>query len=376
VINADLPIHSKDRKATWFELFFDLMFVVAVAQMAGSFSHHYDWAGARVFVFGLLIVWWCWLGHTFFATRFDEDAPRQRWLGLAQIMSVAWIAYGASNLSGERAWIFASGVAVFKVLLACAYGTIWRWRGARGLIRIYAAIYLAQAFIWGLSLAMQEPTRWALWATALALDLATPWFVAHQTHRIPPHPEHLPERFGLFTIILLGEGMAATVHALDHGPAPTVSNVLAGLGAALLTFMAWIGYFDRSRAQREREVRDSRSGHDLRLWAYGHLPLYLGLASLAAGTVHAAGQESLSRSSQWIFVIGTTLAMLGLTLLGAASTKREEARAKRAMPHAVVALLFMAIAGGRHIPNPALLFLGSAGAFALQLAIARSSQGT
>ena len=52
---------------------------------------------------------------------------------------------------------------------------------------------------------------------ALVLDLASPWLVARHTAAVPPHPEHLPERFGLFTIILLGEGLAAVVHALDHG---------------------------------------------------------------------------------------------------------------------------------------------------------------
>jgi len=154
VQHANLPAHAEGRKATWFELFFDLVFVVAVAQLAGSFSHHYDWAGAGIFVFGLLVIWWCWLGHTFFATRLDEDSPGQRGLGLVQILAVAWMAYGATDLSGARAWVFASGVAAFKLLLACAYGMGWRWRGARGLIRTYAAIYVVQAALWAGSLAL------------------------------------------------------------------------------------------------------------------------------------------------------------------------------------------------------------------------------
>lgn len=55
--HTGVPAHMDGRKATWFELFFDLVFVVAVAQLAGAFSHHYDWAGAGVFVFGFLVVW-------------------------------------------------------------------------------------------------------------------------------------------------------------------------------------------------------------------------------------------------------------------------------------------------------------------------------
>ncbi|GAB4208936.1 MAG: hypothetical protein Fur0019_15220 [Tibeticola sp.] len=370
--HADFPAYAEGRKATWFELFFDLVFVVAVAQLAGAFSHHYDWAGVGVFVFGLLVVWWCWLGHTFFATRFDEDSPGQRRLGLVQILAVAWMAYGAADLSGERAWVFASGVAAFKILLACAYGLAWRpWRGARGLIRTYAAVYCAQAVLWAGSLMLPMSTRWLLWSVALALDLATPWLVARYTHALPPHPEHLPERFGLFTIILLGEGMASTVHALDHGPALTANALFAALGSTMLTFMIWIGYFDRTRAHREREVKDPRAGRDLRLWAYAHVPLYLGLAALAAGTVHVAGQDMLSCPAQWIFVGGITSVMLGLTLLGAASTANTGHRLRRAAPHALVAALFIAAAGGLHIPNSAVLFLAGAGVFAVQLAVAR-----
>jgi low temperature requirement protein LtrA len=368
--SADLPVHPHGRKATWFELFFDLVFVVAVAQLSGAFSHHYDWAGAAGFTFGFLVMWWCWLGHTFFATRFDEDAPWQRWLGLGQILAVVWIAYGASDLIGSHAWVFSSGVAAFKLLLALAYGLCWRWRGARALIRSYMSIYIVQAVLWASSIGVSPEWRWALWGVAFALDLASPWLVARHTYQVPPHAEHLPERFGLFTIILLGECMAATVHAIDHGPALTASALFAALGAALLTFMVWIGYFDRSRAQREREVANRSAVRDLRLWAYAHVPLYLGLAALAAGTVHAAGQEALSLSAQWIFIGGITSVMLGLTLLGAASTPSPGHRLRRATPHALVATLFIA-AAGLDITNPARLFLAGAGVFALQLAVAR-----
>ena len=191
-VSTDLPIHRHGRKATWFELFFDLVFVVAVAQLSGAFSHHYDGAGAAVFAFGFLAMWWCWLGHTFFATRFDEDTPGQRRLGLAQILAVVWIAYGATDLSGQRAWVFASGIAAFKLLLALAYGFCWRWSGARSLIRSYVSIYIVQTILWASSVFMTSELRWTFWATAFALYLVSPWLVARHTEKVRPHAEHLP----------------------------------------------------------------------------------------------------------------------------------------------------------------------------------------
>ena len=65
-----LPVHAEGRKATWFELLFDLVFVVAVAQLSGAYAHHYNLAGAAQFVVAFLAMWWCWLVHTFHGTRF------------------------------------------------------------------------------------------------------------------------------------------------------------------------------------------------------------------------------------------------------------------------------------------------------------------
>jgi low temperature requirement protein LtrA len=312
---AHLPVQAQGRKATWFELFFDLVFVVAVAQLSGAYAHHYDLGGALVFALAFLAMWWCWLGHTFHATRFDDDSGRRRLTGFLQIMATALIGYGASDPLGERAWAFGGGIAAFKLLLALAYRGERRWQGAAGLIRAYSALYAVQAVLWLAGTSGSDVWRWSAWGLALLLDLVSPFLVARHTAHVPPHPEHLPERFGLFTIILLGEGMASVVHALDHGKTLHLSSGLAaGLGA-LLTFVLWLQYFDRVKGQRERHVADPFGGQRLRLWAYGHVPLYMGVASLAAGTVALAGSDALLPQSVGLYLGGLFTAWLGLFLL-------------------------------------------------------------
>lgn len=315
---TDLPAHAEGRKATWFELFFDLVFVVAVAQLSAAYAHHYDLAGAALFAVSFLAMWWCWLGHTFHGTRFDLDLPRQRAVGFLQIGAVALIGYGVSAPITDRAWAFGGGIAAFKALLAGAYLAERRWAGAAGLIRVYATLYAVQALLW-LAGAWQPGTaRWACWGLALGLDLASPWLVARHTAAVPPHPEHLPERFGLFTIILLGEGMAAVVHALDHGEHLHVSGVVAAVVGAVLSFALWLAYFDRVKGHGERHVADAAAGRRMRLWAYGHVPLYMGIASLAAGTVALATPGALTPLSAAIYLGGLMLVGLGLVLLGRA----------------------------------------------------------
>lgn len=319
--SADLPPHPHGRKATWFELFFDLVFVVAVAQLSGAYAHHFDWAGAAGSALLLLAMWWCWLGHTFHATRFDQQRPDQRALGLLQIVAVTVIAYGVSDAFGARGPAFALGLAAFKGLLAVAYLQERRWRGAHGLIRAYGGLYVLQAALWAASAALPPEPRVALWGLALALDLASPWWVARYTTSVRPHPEHLPERFGLFTIILLGEGVASVVHALDHGAALHGHAVAAALGGVALTFLTWLGYFEVTRAHDERQVEGAAGGRNLRLWAYGHVPIYVGVFSLAAGTVAIAGEAAWRASSLLLYAAGITLIPLGLMLLRVASHK-------------------------------------------------------
>jgi len=315
--HSALPVHTEDRKATWFELFFDLVFVVAVAQLSAAYSHHYNLAGAAQFAATFLAMWWCWLGHTFHGTRFDRDLPRQRAVGFLQIGAVTLIGYGVSAPLTERAWAFGIGIAAFKGLLALAYLGERRWTGAAGLIRVYVSLYTMQALLWLVGVAAPG-LRVACWALALGLDLLSPWLVARHTAAVPPHPEHLPERFGLFTIILLGEGMASVVHALDHGERLHASGAVAAVAGATLSFVLWQAYFDRVKGHGARHVADATAGRRMRLWAYAHVPLYMGIASLAAGTVALATPGALTPVSGAIYIGGLLLAGVGLVVLGRA----------------------------------------------------------
>lgn len=323
--------HAAGRKASWFELFFDLVFVTAVAALTGQFAGQYTLAGAVQFAFLLLILWWLWLGNTFHASRFDQDRPDQWAVGLVQMLAVVFIAYGAGDALGARGWAFAGGVVVFKLLLALAYLREWR-EGLQRLCTLYAAIYMMQAALFAASIMLAADTRLWLWAAALMLDVVSPFVVARETHRAPPHPEHLPERFGLFTIILLGETAAAAVHALDHGTQLHGDTLVVALCGALAGFLFWIGYFRRAAGHGERHVHDARSGVLLRLWAYGHIPLYFGIGALGAGTVFLPHHLDAHGAAPWLYAGGIASGMLGITVIGLARSHGQGARVFRIVP--------------------------------------------
>jgi low temperature requirement protein LtrA len=329
-------VHAPGRRATWFELFFDLVFVAAVAQLSSAFAASYGPTGALRFTFAFLALWWAWLGHTFHASRFDEDRPGQRALGMAAILAVVLIGYGAKDAFAGRSGAFAAGLGVFKALLALAYLRERRRPYARGLVRAYVRVYALQAAIWLVSPAVADDPRLGLWTAALALDFVTPFVVARHTHGVPPHPEHLPERFGLFTIILLGESVAAAIHGLDHASPLRPESIGVVVAAALLSFLLWTGYFERARGIAERRVADESAGRRLRLWAYGHIPLYLGVAGLAAGTVALAGHPDVHGAEPWVFAAAAALAMTGVSTV--AASHGEQARPLvAAWPHYAIA---------------------------------------
>lgn len=337
---AHLPsiAHAEGRKATWFELFFDLVFVTAVAGLSARFGGHYSLSGAAEFAFLFLVLWWLWLGHTFHATRFDEDSSRQRVTGFAQMLAMVMVAYGTGDAFGERYTAFALGIAAFKALLAVSYLFEFKRAELGRLIGLYAAIYIVQSIAWVCSIFVTPEMRLAFWLAAFALDVASPFIVAKETWRAPPHPEHLPERFGLFTIILLGEGVAAAAHGLDHAGHATGEGLIVAAAGTVLAFLFWIGYFHRARGSSERHVADAASGRKLRLWAYGHIPLYLGIAGIAAGTLFMTHHTQPHGIEPWLFSGAAALAMIGLTFVSIA-TGPGGATLGSAMPYLAIAIL-------------------------------------
>ncbi|MFM2277860.1 MAG: hypothetical protein RLZZ444_91 [Pseudomonadota bacterium] len=315
---------EEPKKVSWFELFFDLIFVVAVAGLTSRLAEYYDFNGLLSFAFLFLILWWLWLGNSFNASRFYTDRPDQRLVGFVQIVAVVFIAYGAGDAFGNRAWAFAGGVGAFKILLMINYLREIGRPGLRRLVNLYAALYALQSALWLLSIVVDPSVRVWMWALALGVDVVTPFIVASETHRAPPHPEHLPERFGLFTLIMLGEMVAASVHALDHGTELHLDTLVAALLGVAIGLLYWIGYFRSADAIGERRVRDAASGRRLRLWAYGHIPLYLGIGGSGAGIVYLSHHFELTGPAPWMFAGSIVAAMLGLGLIRRASVREAE----------------------------------------------------
>jgi low temperature requirement protein LtrA len=311
-----LDADQGERHATWLELFFDLVFVISIAEVAHTLEDYRtpaDFLGTA----GLFVaVWWAWVGYTVYADRFDTDDPLHRALVLAGMLAVIAMALSVHDaLHGGSARFALTFVAVRGIVLLLNARARRHAAPARPLLNLFLAAFSTGAALWLLSVFVPEPARYVLWAVALVIELSAPWLGRRHIARAPVHASHLVERFGLFTLIVLGESVVRVAQAAAHVQDWTAATLAAAGGGFLIVADLWWLYFDRLD---EGVVRSVLRGL---VWNYTHLPLLAGLVVVAVGIEYAvldAAGGRLERSTTAALGGGTALYLLSTVVIGLA----------------------------------------------------------
>ena len=169
---------GEHRNATWLEHFYDLVYVVAVSQLAHNLSENVSLTGFLGFVVLFLPIWWSWIGTTLYANRFDSDEIAHRLLMGVQMLAIAALAVNVPHGLGESSHGFALAYAAARTILVIKY----LWAGwhisqisqARGLTTHYARGFAIAASLWLISAFVPMPWRFVIWGIGLAIDFATP----------------------------------------------------------------------------------------------------------------------------------------------------------------------------------------------------------
>lgn len=308
---------EEERRATWLELFYDLVFVAAIAEVAHSLGEHVSLSGYIGYVLLFVPVWWSWVGATFYATRFDTDDLGHRLLTLLQMIAIAVLAVNVHHGLGESSTGFALSYVTVRGILIVQYLVAgYHVAAARGLTNWYATGFGIAAVIWLVSVFVPAPWRFGLWILALIIDFATPLTAGKLVAKVPPSFSHVPERLGLFTIIVLGEAVIAVVRGvaqLEWGVSSAVEAVL-GMGIA---FSLWWIYFDSVDGSPLRSMRDGRMGIGL-IWLYSHLPLAIGIAATGVGVEHVIASEAgipLAAAERSLICFSVALCLIALSVI-------------------------------------------------------------
>lgn len=329
---------QKDRRVTWMELFFDLIFVAAVAQVGAVLNTDYSWPGLLRYAFLFILIWSAWSGNTLYTTRFDTDDLLQHLLTVVQCFIAAVMAANSQDALDSRSSAgFGAAYAGMRLVLVLQYLRARRIPETRVLTTRYAVGFGLAAAFWIISALLPVPARYWLWGTAFVIDFSTPWWVFKHSTRFPPDAAHFPERFGLFTIILLGEFVAAIMRGIESQEYWSVTAASAAFASMAFAFAAMWWYFDGARSSAEHHVRNRREAVLLHLWTYAHLPLFLSIGVAGVGferLISDQGREMLDSSGASILRSAVALLMLTLTILGIPSERKAQRTTLRYLwPH-------------------------------------------
>ena len=297
------PIDEPHRVSSQLELVFDLTFVIAVAAVTAEFAHSIADGHARSGVLPFLqvffAIWWAWMNFTWFASSYDTDDVAYRLLTMVQMGGVLVLAAGVPAAADRSDYL---GVALGYVIMRS--GLVAQWlragieypAGRRTAFRYATGIGVLQlGWIAWLVLSatdvLPSSARGPVFAGLVVLELSVPWW-AERTGTTNWHPHHIAERYGLFTIILLGESVLAASTGLQNALTTSrVTGSLVAISAAslVLLFALWWLYFLEPAGEGLAERREGSYW-----WGYGHYGLFAALAALGSGLEVAVEQTARS----------------------------------------------------------------------------------
>ncbi|MDM0109578.1 low temperature requirement protein A [Variovorax sp. J22R24] len=305
----DLRYFDPHRRATWLELFFDLIFVVAIGDAGEILSEaHEGHIGAHQilrFVLVFLPLWWIWAGHTIYANRFDTDSRQHR---LSTLLIMFLLIVISAQISAGLQEHYALAVACYcgaRLIIAVMYFVSRRKHHDRGgFASTVGTVFAVGAAISLSSVMLKPPWRYLVFYAGIVFDMAALVLLSRRLHVVPAHGAHLVERVGCLTIILLGESVISISAALAD-ITWIRSNVIAAVSGFVMVSAIWWIYYDSFHLLEHRKLA---TGHSI---LYSHFFLFIGLAILASLIRHAILDDLDPGDFRQLAAVGTVLFFLG-----------------------------------------------------------------
>jgi low temperature requirement protein LtrA len=317
--DEDQNIH---RKVSWLELFFDLIFVVVVAELSHYLAKHVSLEGVGSFILLFLPVWWVWIGATYYNERFETEGLENRIFTFLQIIGAAGLAIFVHDGLSKTS----IGFALSYILSRSIITYLWVRGGYHDrrflpTAKRFGTGFIASITCFILSIFVPPPQRFILWGIGLLLDIATPLSAYRQQALLPKFSSSkLPERFGLFLIIVLGESVVAVVQGLAAKSELSFFTAGTGILGMALGFGMWWIYFDFVAR------RPPKHGIGwIYAWNYLHMPLVMSVTATGAGILNtiANEQSTLSDPVRMLISISVGCSLIVIALLE--NTLRREA---------------------------------------------------
>jgi low temperature requirement protein LtrA len=338
-------VRREGERVTPLELFFDLVFVLAITQCTALMSHDQSWSGLAQGLLILCVLWWAWVGYSWLTSVIDPEAGAVRGVMFAAMAALLIVSLCVQEAFGTLALTFALAIGVFRA----AHIALFMLAGAddedlrRSVIGLAVSTAVAVGIL-ALASLFDGLAQGALWALAIFLDMAGPYFFGAEGWKLVPG--HFAERHGLIVIIALGESIVA----IGVG-ASGVLNLGIGAAAVLGVFLAaalWWTYFDvvaLISARRLGEAEEGRVRNELARdsYSYIHLLMVAGIVLMAFGLKVTIGHhaDALHYVPAFALLGGLAIYLLGLV---AFRYRQVHTLNRRRLGMAIVLLLLVPVA--------------------------------
>jgi low temperature requirement protein LtrA len=280
----------EEKRVTFTELFFDLVFVFAVTQVSGLLHHDHSAAGVVQALIVFVPIYWAWVGTTIHANTHDVDNPLDRIGVFSVALASLFMALAVPDAYGDRGLQFGAAYLVLRVLLA---GLVFRGVFRNLPINSFSVGVCVTGPLLVVGGLLDGPARVALWAAAATVDLLVPRLVRSRLARIRFESAHLPERFGLFVIIALGESVVA-VGLVAAPEAMTPARMAAVAVAFVVACGVWWVYFGFAASAVRHALSTAAVQTEVvrSVFAYGHLLFIAGIVAVAVGLAEVAAHPT------------------------------------------------------------------------------------
>jgi low temperature requirement protein LtrA len=341
------------------ELFYDLVVVVLVAQAARHLAGHLTWPGIGEFAVVFTLVWIAWANGSLHHELHGHEDARARSTFLVQILALTAMGAFIPGAGGDRGAAFAVAASVLFAILTVLW--LLAARGDRPEYRLPSRLFVAGtagcAVLLAATALLPASARvpaWGLLEVGYAAGFAV---IITRASQVAAHmvTGALTERFGAFTIIVLGETLTGVVAGLSGQPVSALT-LSVGLVASVVGFGAWWTYFDFAGQRRPRPEPAASLQ-----WMFGHLPLTAAIAAMGAAMaslVEHAHDSRTPAATAWVMGAGAA-AVLGAAMLIAASLRdwRRLGDVYRPLARTCAAVAVACLGVGAARPTPLLFVL-------------------
>jgi len=274
---------ESEKRVDWAELFFDLVFVVAVTRVSTVVEHDHAWSGLLRALIVFVPIYWMWVGTAIQTNLNDVTRPYLRVRVFAVALAGIFMALALPAAYADLGLLFAVAYWAGRIVLGIG---VFRaaWRAARAPLNPFVVSMTVSGPMFVVGALCHGDVRELIWGLAALLDLSTPTVLRGRLRNMHFDAGHLAERFGLFLLIALGESVVAigTSTSFTH---PGAADILAIGAAFALSCGLWWVYFHFAADAMRHALATAEVQTDISrpVLSYGHLALIAAIVTVSVG---------------------------------------------------------------------------------------------